>query len=187
MTMNENSAPVPDPALGHAQRAAFRFVADDAGFAQVVSVDRRGQLVGRSMTAFLNENWSVDLLQRRQHARLTQWRRNPHTVVTWVGTPAVGATNEHPHVFDINTLPPRAVFVRGTVTFLDPALTEQIYRREIEAQRAAGFDKAPLRSPDEVARDLEGVRLIPYRVRLEGFGKEAQAFDFTINETGGSQ
>lgn len=174
-----------DPALDHAKRAARRFVVGDAGFAQVVSVDRRGQLVGRSMTAFLNDDWSVDLVQRLQHARLTQWRRNPHTLVTWVGTPAVGATNDHPHVFDIDTLPPRAVFVRGAVTFLDPARTEQIYRREIESQRAAGFTKAPLRSPNEVERELEAVRLIPYRVRLEGFGDGAQAFDFTVNEMGG--
>lgn len=176
-----------DLALERATRAAFQFVADDAGFAQVVTVDGRGQLVGRSMTAFLNEDWSVDLLQRRQHARLPQWRRNPHTLVMWVGTPAAGATNEHPHVFDINTLPPRAVFVRGTVTFLDPVRTELIYRREIEAQRAAGFDRAPLRTADEVERDLEAVRVIPYRVRLEGFGDGAEAFDFTLNETGGSQ
>lgn len=177
----------PDSVLDRARQAAFRFIADDAGFAQIISVDRRGQLVGRSMTAFLNHDWSVDLLQRRQHARLAQWRRDPHTLVMWVGTPAAGATNEHPHVFDINTLPPRAVFVRGTVTFLDTARTERIYRREIEAQRAAGFDRAPLRDAAEVERDLEAVRVIPYRVRLEGFGNGAEAFDFTVNDAGGSQ
>jgi hypothetical protein len=167
-----------DPDLDRAIQAAFRFVADDTGFAQVVSVDRRGHPVGRSMTAFLNPDWSVDLVQRAQHARLSQWRHNPHTLVTWVGGPATGATNDHPHVFDINTLPPRAVFVRGAVRFLDAAETERIYRREIEAQRAAGFTKAPLRSPDDVAQNLAAVHLVPYRVRLEGFGNEAQAFDF---------
>lgn len=170
--------------LSGAQQAAFDFVAEDAGFAQVVSVDQRGHPVGRSMTAFLNPDWSVDLVQRRLHARLEQWRRDPHALVTWVGTPAPGASNEHPHVFDIATLPPRVVFVRGVVTFLDAKHTEQIYRREIEAQRKAGNTRAPLRSPDDVAQNLAAVRLVPYRIRLEGFGREAQAFDF--NAPGGS-
>lgn len=174
------------PDLDRASAAARAFVREEAGFAQVVSKDRHGHLVGRSMTAFLNDDWSVDLVQRRQHARLAQWRDDPHALVTWVGTPASGASNEHPHVFDINTLPPRAVFVRGTVIFLSPERTEQIYRREIEAQRAAGFVKAPLRGRAEVDRDLAAVRIVPYRVRLEGFGDDAQAFDFTITESGGS-
>jgi len=172
------------PDFARAQQAAFRFVADEAGFAQVYSLDRRGHPVGRTMLAFLNPDWSVDLVQRAQHARLAQWRRDPHTLVSWIGAAAAGATNEHPHVFDIDTLPPRAVFVRGVVTFLQGEETERIYRREIDAQRAAGFTKAPLRSPDDVAQNLAAVRLVPYRVRLEGFGYEAQAFDF--NAPGGS-
>lgn len=169
-----------------AQRAARRFVIDEAEFAQVVSRDRHGDLVGRSMTAFLNVDWSVDLVQRRQHARLAQWRHDPHALVTWVGTPADGASNEHPHVFDIGALPPRAVFIRGAVTFLGPTQTEQIYRREIEAQRASGLTRAPLRDRDQVERDLVAVHLDPYRVRLEGFGDGAEAFDFTITTLGGT-
>ncbi len=172
--------------LEDAQQAARRFVFDEAGFAQVVSRDRHGHLAGRTMTAFLNQDWSVDLVQRRQHARLAQWRRDPHTLVIWVGTPAIGATNDHPHVFDIDTLPPRAVFIRGTISFLDADETERIYRREIEAQRAHGFTKAPLRNRDEVERDLAAVHLAPYRVRLEGFGDGAQSFDFTITTLGGT-
>ncbi|MEO7125894.1 MAG: hypothetical protein ABI382_10340 [Nakamurella sp.] len=139
------------------------------------------------MTVFLNPDWSVDLVQRRQHARLAQWRADPHALVSWVGTPADGASNEHPHVFDIGALPARVVFVRGTVTFLGPEQTEHIYRREIEAQRAAGLIRAPLRSRVQVDHDLLAVRVDPYRVRLEGFGHGAESFDFTITTAGGSK
>lgn len=169
-----------------AQQAARQYVMDEAKFAQVTSRDSHGQLVGRSMTAFLNPDWSVDLVQRRQHARLAQWRLDPHALVSWVGTPADGASNEHPHVFDIGALPPRVIFVRGVVTFLDPEQTENIYRREIEAQRASGLTRAPLRSRVQVDQDLVAVHLDPYRVRLEGFGHGPEAFDFTITTSGGT-
>lgn len=169
-----------------AQEAARRFVLHEAGFAQVVSRGTRGALVGRSMTAFLNPDWSVDLVQRQQHARLAHWRADPHALVMWVGPPAPGATNEHPHVFDIDTLPPRVVFVRGSVTFLQPEDTERIYRRNLEAQRASGFTRAPVRDPQQVEQDLAGVRVVPTRVRLEGFGEGPQTFEFTTADAGGT-
>jgi len=162
-------------------RAALAFVHDEAGFAQVTTIDRHGFPVGRSMTAFLNDDWSVDLVQRRSHARLTQLRRDPRTLVTWVGEPAPGATNERPHVFDIGRLPPRAVYVRGTARFMDDATTVDCYARHVARQRAQGFTRAPLRDADQVLSDLAGVHLEPYRVRLEGFGAGAQSFDWTLS------
>lgn len=170
-------APVPPEVL----TAALAFVRDEAGFAQVTTIDRHGFPVGRSMTAFLNDDWSVDLVQRRSHARLAQLQRDPRTLVTWVGEPAPGATNERPHVFDIGRLPPRTVYVRGTATFLDDAATIACYSRHIARQRAQGFTRAPLRDPDQVISDLTGVHLAPYRIRLEGFGTGAQSFDKTLS------
>ncbi|MDP5181220.1 pyridoxamine 5'-phosphate oxidase family protein [Blastococcus sp. BMG 814] len=161
------------------RRAALAFVLEEAGFAQLTTIDRLGFPVGRSMTAFLNPDWSVDLVQRRTHARLAQLRRDPRLLVTWVGDPAPGATNERPHVFDIGRLPPRAVYVRGTAAFLDDAATISLYRHHVGRQRAQGFTKAPLRSPEQVVEDLVGVHVTPYRIRLEGFGAGAQAFDWT--------
>jgi Pyridoxamine 5'-phosphate oxidase len=161
--------------------AALAFVHEEAGFAQVTTIDRHGFPVGRSMTAFLNDDWSVDLVQRRSHARLAQLRRDPRTLVTWVGEPAPGATNERPHVFDIGRLPARAVFVRGTARFMDDAATVACYSRHVARQRAQGFTRAPLRDADQVLSDLAGVHLEPYRVRLEGFGTGAQSFDWTLS------
>lgn len=169
-----------DPQLDAARAAALRFVLDEAGFAQLTTIDRHGFPVGRSMTAFLNEDWSVDLVQRRTHARLSQLRRDPRTLVTWVGDPAPGATNERPHVFDIGRLPARAVFVRGTARFLDDAQTVALYSRHVSEQRAQGFTRAPLRDPEQVISDLVGVHLEPRRVRLEGFGEGAQSFDWSV-------
>lgn len=165
----------------HAARVLARtFVRGDAGFAQVTTTDRHGFPVGRSMTAFLNDDWTVDLVQRRSHARLAQLRRDPRVLVTWVGAPAPGASNEHPHVFDIGRLPARAVFVRGTARFMDDAWTLERYRRHISSQRAAGHTRAPVRDPAQVATDLVGVHVVPFRVRVEGFGQGAQSFDWTV-------
>lgn len=171
---------MPEQAAEILQRARL-FVRGEAGFAQVTTIDRHGLPVGRSMTAFLEDDWSVSLVQRRIHARLAQLRRNPHALVTWVGEPAPGATNEHPHVFDLGRLPPRAVFVRGTVEFMDEDWTENHYREQIERQRAMGLLAAPLRTPAQVSADLVGVRLEPVRIRLEGFGQGAQSFDWTMS------
>lgn len=163
-----------------ARALALRFVRDEAGFAQVTTTDRDGFPVGRSMTAFLEDDFSVDLVQRRTHQRLRQLRRDPRVLVTWVGDPAPGASNERPHVFDIGRLPARAVFVRGTARFMDDEWTLACYRRQVEEQRSQGFTRAPLRDAAQVAADLVGVRVVPYRVRLEGFGEGAQSFDWTV-------
>lgn len=161
--------------------AAQAFVRSEAGFAQVVTIDREGFPVGRSMVAVLNDDWSVDLVQRRLHARLRQLAADPRLLVTWVGSPAPGATNEHPHVFDVGLLPPRVVLVRGTAVFQDDAWTLERYLGLITGQRAAGLDRAPLRTPEQVRADLVGVRVVPRRVRLEGFGEGAQSFDLDLS------
>lgn len=172
--------------LDDAQELARSFVREEAGFAQVTTLDIKGFPVSRSMTAFLADDWSISLVQRRSHQRMNQMRRDPHILVTWVGSPAPGATNERPHVFDIGRLPPRVVFVRATTQFMDEAWTLDCYLREVHRQRAQGFDRAPLRTPEQVREDLVGVRLAPYRVRLEGFGEGAQSFDWTIDATLGA-
>lgn len=163
-----------------ARLAAQRFVLDEAGFAQLTTLDRAGFPVARSMTAFLEDDWSVSLVQRRVHARIRQLQRDDRALVSWIGAPARGATNERPHVFDIGRLPARAVFVRGRVEFMGEDWTERLYRAQIERQRARGHTAAPVRSPAAVADELVGARLVPVRVRLEGFGEGAQAFEWTV-------
>jgi len=164
----------PDDVLRRAQA----FVREEAGFAQVVTLDRHGYPVGRSATAFLRPDWSVALVHRRSHARLAQVRRDPRVLVTWVGLPAPGAGNENPHVFDVGRLPPRVVLVRGTAEVGDDAWTEEVYRRALEEQRAAGHTRAPVRDAEHVRTDLVGLHVRPYRVRLEGFGAGAESSDW---------
>ena len=166
--------------LSAAQAAASAFVADEAGFAQVTTLDGDGFPVARTMTAFLADDWSVALVQRRTHARLRQLAADPRLLVTWVGTPADAATNERPHVFDLGRLPPRAVFVRGTAHFQDDVWTVERYLHHVGQQRAQGLTRAPLRTPEQIVADLVGVRVQPYRVRLEGFAQGARSFDFTV-------
>lgn len=163
-----------------AATAALAFVRAEAGFAQVTSIDRRGYPVTRSMTAFIGGDWRVDLVQRANHHRLRQWQNNPRTLITWVGPPAPGQTNERPHVFDLGLLPPRVVAVRGDVEFMPAEWTVRTYRALLQAQRSVGHTRAPVRSDEQVRAELVGVTLRPVRVRLEGFGHGPQSFDWTI-------
>jgi hypothetical protein len=162
------------------KQAALAFVRDEAGFAQVTTIDGAGFPVVRTMTAFLAEDWSVSLVQRNTHRRLDQWRRDPHTLVTWVGTPAPGASNERPHVFDLGLLPPRVVAIRGLAEPMPPEWTIAVYREQLTAQRTRGHDKAPLRTDEQVVAELVGVRIRPVRVRLEGFGEGAESQLWTV-------
>lgn len=163
------------------RRAALDFLRDEAGFAQVTTLDRQGFPVARTMTAFIRDDWSVDLVQRRGHARVAQWRSNPRTLITWIGAPAPDACNDAPHVFDLGLLPPRAVFVRGSTAVLDDEWTVECYQRQLNAQRAAGHTRAPVRDRGTVVTDLVGVHLTPVRVRLEGFGSGAESFDWIVH------
>jgi hypothetical protein len=164
------------------QAAARKFVLTEAGFAQVTTLDQRGFPVVRTMTAFLTDSWAVDLIQRRGHRRVAQWRRDPHTTVTWVGSPAPGATNERPHVFDLSLLPPRLVSIRGRAEEMPPEWTARRYVEEQARLRALGGTRAPARSPAQVQDELVGVRIHPARVRLEGFGTGAESFMFDCEE-----
>ena len=165
-------------------RAAMEFVLDEAGFAQVTTLDARGFPVVRTMTAFLTDTWAVDLVQRRGHRRSAQWQRDPRTSVCWVGSPAPGATNERPHVFDLGLLPPRLVAIRGTASVMPPEWTVRCYFEHLARQRDRDFTRAPVRSPQQVVDELVGVRIHPTRVRIEGFGAGAESFTWDIESTG---
>lgn len=164
-----------------AEVAGLRFVHEEAGFAQVTTIDAKGYPVTRSMTAFLEGDWSVSLVQRAAHHRLRQWRANPRTLVCWTGDPSPGQVNERPHVFDLGRLPARVVAVRGDAEFMPEDWTVRTYRTHLEAQRAAGNTRAPVRTDDEVRAELVGVTIRPVRVRLEGFGQGPQSFEWTIS------
>ncbi|WP_433616541.1 hypothetical protein ACQP2P_15055 [Dactylosporangium sp. CA-139114] len=166
--------------LETARVAAAAFVRAEAGFAQLTTIDDEGYPVTRTTTAFLEDDWSISLVQRAGHRRLGQWRRDPRTLVTWVGASAPGATNEHPAVFDVNLLPPRLVAVRGRAELMPPEWTVAVYRRRVSEQRARGFTKAPLRTDEQVVAELAGVRIHPVRVRLEGFGENAESHLWTV-------
>jgi hypothetical protein len=163
---------------------ARTFVQEDAAFAQLTTIGPHGYPVMRTMAAFLESDWSVTLVQRRTHRRIAQWHSDPRTLVSWIGSPAAGASNDSPHVFDLNQLPPRVVSVRGDVRFMPDEWTVARYEERVAEQRARGFDRAPLRRPNEAARDLVGVSLRPHRVRLEGFGNGAQSFTWDIGADG---
>ena len=155
---------------------ALAFVSAEAGFAQLTTLDRNGYPVTRTMTAFLSDDWSVALIQRRSLKRLQQWQTNPRSEVSWIGSPSPKASNERPHVFDLGLLPPRFVSVRGTAEFMSDDWTVANYQEHLAQQRRHGHTKAPMRTSEQVATDLVGVLIRPVKVRLEGFGLDAESF-----------
>jgi hypothetical protein len=162
-----------------AERSALAFVSTEAGFAQLTTLDRDGYPVTRTMTAFLSDDWSAALIQRRSHERLHQWQANPRSQVSWIGSPSPTASNERPHVFDLGLRPPRFVSVRGTAEFMSDDWTVACYQEHLAQQRRLGHTKAPVRTSEQVVTDLVGVLIRPVKVRLEGFGSGAESFTFT--------
>lgn len=148
----------------------LRWLRDEAGFAQLVTVNRDGFPVARTVGAPVNDDWSVDLVQRGTHRRLAQLWNNPHLELIWVGSPEPGSRNDHPHVFDYGWLAPRAVFLRGVAEFMDAEWTLKRYQQQSHVLRTRGGTKAPRRDPDNVRDQLVGVHVRPVRVRVEGFG-----------------
>ncbi|MCF8590006.1 hypothetical protein [Gordonia liuliyuniae] len=163
------------------EQAARAFVQREAGFAQVVTFDRLGEPVGRSTSAFLADDWTVEMVQRRVHRRNAQLERDPRVLVTWVGAPSPDSVNDSPWTFDLGLTIPRAVFVRGTAHLLDADETWDVYRRHADRLRAAGHVKAPRRGRAEIDDGMRGVRITPSRIRVEGFGEGAQAFDLRVS------
>lgn len=169
----------PTKPLDQVQREVLDFLRTEAGFAQVVTVNRAGFPVGRTMGAPVNDDWSVDLIQRRVHRRLDQLRARPQLEITWVGPPAPDSVNDRPHVYDFGLLVPRVVFLRGLAEFRDDAWTVERYQRQTRINTERGFTHAPPRTAEEVARDLVGLHVSPVRIRAEGFGAGAQSYTWS--------
>ena len=158
------------------QRAVRDWLHTEAGFAQVVTINKAGYPVGRTMGAPVDNEFTVYLIQRKVHKRIGQWRRNPRTEIVWTGTPAAGSCNNSPHVYDFNLLVPRAVFIRGDAEFLDDAALVAAFERQTALHQSRGWAKAPLRTAENVIDELIGVRVRALQVRAEGFGEGATSF-----------
>ena len=143
--------PVPQPPLEDLQRRVLEWLRNEAGFAQVYTVNRDGYPVGRTMAAPIDDAFTVWMVQRNVHKRIGQWRRNPRTEIVWIGSPAPDSRNDSPHVYDLNLAIPRAVFIRGDAEFLDEPTACDVFQRQTALHRAHGWTKAPLRTPENIA------------------------------------
>ena len=171
-----------DPALSLAevQQRVMRFLREEAGFAQVVTVNAAGFPVGRTMGAPISDDWSVTLIQRNVHKRLGQLRRDPRLEIIWTAPPAPDSVNDRPHVYDFGLAVPRVVFLRGVAEFLEPDETIARFQRQTAVHLARGQHGAPEFSDEDVRRQLVGLHVRPLQVRAEGFGTGAQSFTWTI-------
>jgi hypothetical protein len=169
-----------EPALPDVQRRVMQFLREEAGFAQVVTVNAAGFPVGRTMGAPIADDWSVTLIQRNVHRRIGQLRRNPKLEIIWTAPPAPDSINDRPHVYDFGLAVPRVVFLRGLAHFLDPEETIARFRRQTALHLARGQTLAPEFSDEDVRQRLVGIHVRPLQVRAEGFGAGARSFTWTI-------
>jgi pyridoxamine 5'-phosphate oxidase-like protein len=171
----------PEPSLPEVRQRVLRFLREEAGFAQVVTVNAAGFPVGRTMGAPIADDWSVTLIQRNVHKRIGQLRRNPRLEIIWTAPPAPDSVTDRPHVYDFGLAIPRVVFLRGLAEFLDPDETLARFRRQTALHLARGQTKAPEFSDEQVRRELVGFHVRPLQVRAEGIGVGAQSFTWTID------
>jgi hypothetical protein len=176
-------APVSQPPLDVLQRRVLVWLREEAGFAQVCTINKAGYPVGRTMAAPVDDSFTVWMVQRNVHKRIGQWRRNPRTEVIWVGPPAPDSRNDHPHTYDLNLAIPRAVFIRGDAEFLDDDTLVEVFERQTALHRSRGWTKAPLRTRENIVAELVGVKIRPLQVRVEGFGEGAASFTWTPDPT----
>jgi hypothetical protein len=157
-------------------RAAVRaFLDEGPRFAQLVTVDRHGAPVTRTVGVEVRADWTVDLLARRGHARLRQLAVNPHLQLLFVAGPRTAEPPARPAVIDYGRPVPRLVALTGTAEPLDADAARAAYRRQTDGALAAGHTRAPARTAEQVDADLAGLRVRIHRVRAEGFGDGALA------------
>ncbi len=173
---------VPAQPLAKISEAAMRFVTQEAGFAQVYTVNREGFPVGRTMVAVLNPDWSVSLVQRKVHKRIGQLQRNPNVEILWLGDPSPDSVNDRPHVYDWGLAIPRAVFLRGRARFMSDDELVETFTTQTAIQRAKGLTKAPERDRWNILEELAGIVVDPVQVRAEGFGTGAESFTWRAGE-----
>ena len=166
----------PAPALADVQQLVRDWLCNEAGFAQVFTINKAGFPVGRTMGAPVDDDFTLHLVQRNVHIRIGQWRRNPRTEIVWTGPPAADSTNDSPHVYDFNLLVPRVVIIRGDAEFMDDAELLATFERQTAVHLANGWTKAPIRTRENVLAELIGVRIRALQVRAEGFGQGATSF-----------
>ena len=172
----------PEKTQDEVESLVREFLATEAGFAQVYTINRDGFPVGRTMVAVARPNWDVDLVQRRVHRRIGQMRRNPKAEVVWVGSPRPDSINDRPHVYDFGLQIPRVVFIRGDVRFMEDDELLATYKAQTEHQRSLGLTKAPLRTPSEVVEELIGTVIEAVQGRVEGFGSGARSYQWSPRE-----
>ncbi|MCS6803055.1 MAG: hypothetical protein RMM58_15595 [Chloroflexota bacterium] len=177
---NERAGGAAPPPLEEIQRRVMRFLREEAGFAQVFTINRAGFPVGRTMVAPINDDWSVDLIQRKVHKRLAHWRRRPQTEIVWVGPPHRSNRNLRPHVYDWQVQVPRVVFLRGIAHFLSDEELVERFERQTAINLAEGRTLAPVRDRANIVAELIGVHIQPLQVRAEGFAGGPESYTWEV-------
>ena len=133
--------------------------------AQMVTINRAGMPVGRTLGADLKQDYSVDLLTFPHFWRVKHLRRNPQMLLIWVEGKQPG------YIY------PRAVFARGSAQILEGDPIVELY-----GERVAKGDELPhivrpdmtfkeprILEPEEVRQRMCVIRFSIDEIRAEGF------------------
>jgi len=133
--------------------------------AQMITIDRHGMPIGRTLGADLKPDYTVDLLTFPHFGRVKHLRRRPQSLLIWVEGKQPGCVY------------PRAVFVRGTAAIFEGNPVVEAYAARV----AQGRELPHLVRPDmtfEEPRVLEAaeirermclIRFTADEIRAEGF------------------
>lgn len=152
--------PLPDENLTARVRAWIL----DRHLAQLFTLDRDGYPAGRSVGVLLNDDWTVDCLADRTRGRALQAAANPRVAIMW----------------DDGAQPvPRVLFIRGDAEVQEGVPMLEAHRRRMDNFIRRGEPRSP-RAAEELLRHMVNIRITPRRIRIEGFGKGTESFDFVV-------
>jgi hypothetical protein len=133
--------------------------------AQVVTLDRGGRPIGRTLGAELNPDFTVDLLTFPFMGRVKQVRRNPVMLFSWVEGKRPGC------------IYPRVVFARGSGTVLEGDAVVAEYEGKLArygklphlVRSDMSFENPRRLDPDEIRARMCVIHFIADEIRAEGF------------------
>ncbi len=156
------------PSLDAAKAEALAFCQFPPRTARFVTRTRSGVLRGRSVTAGIRPDWTVEILTPKEYRRTDQVRANPEVMLIWDDAPST----------DFGA-PTRVVYASGRCTVLEgPEVERWFERARHENPRIAN------RTPEYAAAAWYVLRVEIGQVRMEGFAAPGERLEYRDVEAG---
>lgn len=156
------------PEVQAAKAEALAFCQFPPRTARFITRTPSGRLRGRSITAGIRPDWTVEVLTPKEYRRTDQVRANPEVILVWDDVPSTDFT-----------APTRVVYASGRCTVLEGADVETWFERaKHENPRIAH------RTPQYAAEAWYVLRVEIDHVRMEGFTVPGERLEYRDVEAG---